>query len=566
MQSLDASLSGDNNNVGLKIVQPANTTTPEDKGDSKLKYGAWMIEILASSAGFAVALTQYEKGGIIGFVKSGSVIFIIIALLELVKIPLLNTIYKTRSVIWRGFFTIMFLLSVVVTFETFSVSFYMNYAQQVLNTTAPYKEGTISLEQAYTKIDYINDQVLNKAQDIQVQHTIIDELQQKRELEIDNQQRDLAPIDKQLHTIEVKYQNKRQQVVDTYTKQRNAAQKLRDSKTNTLQGMEQKYYQDKNTLTQQYNTQIDTLKKQQGNIALQKQQQYQNKLTQKQQEREQLKDTFNNDKNTLNKTYAAKIAKAEKAVESANFFNKDSRKIALVTLTQEKDSKQTALQQRYDQDMHNIDSEITQLENAINKIRDNNSDIWLGNSDVQKIEQIKQTQISKLDSEYTAKVQALKIEIADLDTYVQGLGQKQQTDLTKVKMQPTDKLQQQRTGVLGEYKSKLQQVDNKMDNVRDKNKQIQQTITALRAEKTALQNKVAEMGYQLQIYTISRSVYKWIDSTKKNAYFVPREHMDKIASIWFMTLSIVAAILGSVLYLAYLVSRYAPKRTLTRWR
>ena len=566
MQSLDASLSGDNNNVGLKIVQPANTTTPEDKGDSKLKYGAWMIEILASSAGFAVALTQYEKGGIIGFVKSGSVIFIIIALLELVKIPLLNTIYKTRSVIWRGFFTIMFLLSVVVTFETFSVSFYMNYAQQVLNTTAPYKEGTISLEQAYTKIDYINDQVLNKAQDIQVQRTIIDELQQKRELEIDNQQRDLAPIDKQLHTIEVKYQNKRQQVVDTYTKQRNTAQKLRDSKTNTLQGMEQKYYQDKNTLTQQYNTQIDTLKKQQGNIALQKQQQYQNKLTQKQQEREQLKDTFNNDKNTLNKTYAAKITKAEKAVESANFFNKDSRKIALVTLTQEKDSKQTALQQRYDQDMHNIDSEITQLENAINKIRDNNSDIWLGNSDVQKIEQIKQTQISKLDSEYTAKVQALKIEIADLDTYVQGLGQKQQTDLTKVKMQPTDKLQQQRTGVLGEYKSKLQQVDNKMDNVRDKNKQIQQTITALRAEKTALQNKVAEMGYQLQIYTISRSVYKWIDSTKKNAYFVPREHMDKIASIWFMTLSIVAAILGSVLYLAYLVSRYAPKRNLTRWR
>ena len=92
---------------------------------------AWVVEILAVAIGLTISVVMglatynsFEQSGGAGFVEGTAAIlvtalpFILIAVVELCKIPLVFAFMAVKNVFWRSLFLIFVLFLCLITFET----------------------------------------------------------------------------------------------------------------------------------------------------------------------------------------------------------------------------------------------------------------------------------------------------------------------------------------------------------------------------------------------------------------------------------------------------------------
>jgi len=95
----------------------------------KLIFSAWCIEIIAAAIGLFLAIMLLEQGyqadKSISYsaVAIGSLPLVIVAIVELMKIPLVSAIYVTQERLKKILFILGLLILVVITFETFFIAF-----------------------------------------------------------------------------------------------------------------------------------------------------------------------------------------------------------------------------------------------------------------------------------------------------------------------------------------------------------------------------------------------------------------------------------------------------------
>lgn len=102
---------------------------------------AWVVEIMAVAIGLTISVVMglatynsFEQSGGAGFVEGTAAIlvtalpFILIAIVELCKIPLVFAFMAVKSLFWRSLFMIFVLFLCLITFETMFNGFERNFA------------------------------------------------------------------------------------------------------------------------------------------------------------------------------------------------------------------------------------------------------------------------------------------------------------------------------------------------------------------------------------------------------------------------------------------------------
>ena len=95
----------------------------ETKKEQPVKFGylykmAWAFEILAAATGLTIALTQIDPGNNFLAVLPITLVFGLVALAELTKIPLITVALNANKMLWRCFFVFATMLLMIITFET----------------------------------------------------------------------------------------------------------------------------------------------------------------------------------------------------------------------------------------------------------------------------------------------------------------------------------------------------------------------------------------------------------------------------------------------------------------
>ena len=102
---------------------------------------AWVVEVLAVSIGFTISVVMglatynsFEQSGGAGFVEGTAAVlvtalpFVLIAVVELCKIPLVFAFMAVKNLFWRSLFLIFVLFLCLITFETMFNGFERNFA------------------------------------------------------------------------------------------------------------------------------------------------------------------------------------------------------------------------------------------------------------------------------------------------------------------------------------------------------------------------------------------------------------------------------------------------------
>ena len=100
---------------------------------NKLLFGAWTIEILAALVSLFIGIflifgnTGLSAGDLLrqGAIISG-LLFIVLAVIELSRIPLIISIYRSGRLWWQIFGSIFLIIIMFVTFESMLVGFEIN--------------------------------------------------------------------------------------------------------------------------------------------------------------------------------------------------------------------------------------------------------------------------------------------------------------------------------------------------------------------------------------------------------------------------------------------------------
>lgn len=121
---------------------PKSQTSPWGK---KLIYGAWAIEVLVACVGLTFAYIFFTGGGQIAQMEMSSaqkavqndmdfvvvgLAFVVVAVMELTKIPLAFAVYYSVKTLWRILFIFALLAVNFSTFETIIQGFELNYNQR----------------------------------------------------------------------------------------------------------------------------------------------------------------------------------------------------------------------------------------------------------------------------------------------------------------------------------------------------------------------------------------------------------------------------------------------------
>ena len=180
------------------------------KYGKRLIYIAWSIEIVAASIGLFIGISSaissisyYEsmEGGdaIIGntFTNTfiGAAPFIIIAAVELTKIPLALGFYRTKRLVWRLVFLITLLLPVFVTFETMFNGLERNFSaleSKIQEPRREFQEENAKLNNINQSLEEINSRTVEQI-DIDYQLRINEATEESRNRVVElSQSRDKA--------------------------------------------------------------------------------------------------------------------------------------------------------------------------------------------------------------------------------------------------------------------------------------------------------------------------------------------------------------------------------------
>lgn len=111
------------------------------------------------------------------------------------------------------------------------------------------------------------------------------------------------------------------------------------------------------------------------------------------------------------------------------------------------------------------------------------------------------------------------------------------------------------------HTKRIQQQSEKIDSNIDKKDELEEKILALENEIKKSKHEIRNIGSENQMYMLARTVYsvKNYFKSDENKKYIEQKELDLVAFVWFTSISILAGILGSLIYLAHLVSKYPPK-------
>lgn len=109
----------------------------------KLMAAAWAVEIVAASIGLLIAATvisRASKDTLITVSILAALPFLMVAVIELCKIPIATAAYHTRSKFWRSTFAVGLAFLMVITFETMLNGFEWGFALRTSEISAERKK------------------------------------------------------------------------------------------------------------------------------------------------------------------------------------------------------------------------------------------------------------------------------------------------------------------------------------------------------------------------------------------------------------------------------------------
>lgn len=124
----------------------------EQKFGSRLFVFAWAVEILAASLGLIIAIfvaydaysqSPLDAGNRELNAVMGALPFLLIAIIELTKIPLASGLYRVRNVGWKFLILVALIGLTTVTFETM----FTGLERQMTNITAKVTDGKMSIQE-----------------------------------------------------------------------------------------------------------------------------------------------------------------------------------------------------------------------------------------------------------------------------------------------------------------------------------------------------------------------------------------------------------------------------------
>lgn len=187
------------------VVSPPSPLTTRQRHGRALIRTAWGLEVIAAAIGLFIALatafsthTEILSGqSYIGpsdwlTIFIGALPFLMVAIVELMKIPLATAFYLSKPVVWRLIFLLSLLLLIVITFETMLNGFQRNFESRLYIIT----ELNTKLTSVKGKIDESNRRIddLQQITSEQVREEYSDDLQ-KVEL---SRNSDIEKIDQQI--------------------------------------------------------------------------------------------------------------------------------------------------------------------------------------------------------------------------------------------------------------------------------------------------------------------------------------------------------------------------------
>ena len=196
----------------------------------QLIIAAWGIEILAAFIGVLIAVliiistqqaigeTEQVRQGIASGIMSaflGGLPFLMVAAVELTKIPLATACYHSRSRFWQAILVLGLIFLMVITFETILNGFERNFTQRTYIIKQK-KKDLISTEEELAKID----------RDIEVLAALTPDAVRK-EFESGTEQIDknrlneIEEIDKQIHNARITYSGREAEALSKQIEQAN---------------------------------------------------------------------------------------------------------------------------------------------------------------------------------------------------------------------------------------------------------------------------------------------------------------------------------------------------------
>jgi len=219
----------------------------------KLYRAAWAIEILAATIGLGVALVQgimsYESFGdeISGFRAMSEIVlavfpFFMVAIVELLKIPIVYLVYTSPSFFQKLFFIVILSGLTFITFETVSGGFERQYTNLIREMSAPIAEikqnddDILSLESEITTWSRANETTISDKyvqlfndRKVEYENLKLNLNERLKQMLGGSEARELANKEAELQALEEEFNNAKEQFNRSAQSKQSSSDKRRES-------------------------------------------------------------------------------------------------------------------------------------------------------------------------------------------------------------------------------------------------------------------------------------------------------------------------------------------------
>lgn len=427
----------------------------EDRFDrellSKILYRfAWGVEFIAVAIGLAIsaitAITYFDSTGVASFADwmnaiVGTFPFVIIAVVELTKIPLSGAAFYSASLMWKALFTFALAFVSVITFETMFNGLERFFVAQTYGVVE-LKKQLVTLEEKIVdkneKLDRLNEITLE---------SIEDEYNQRRRAISDDR-------DKALVFLEKERRSKRIDIDENLKQLRIELKELREEKQRILSEVRE----DSGQIREDYERQING---------------YAEDLERKTKE---LKAQMRSAERYLD---GAKKER-DQAIEESNFLTK------------------SAVVEKYDLIIKEKENYLDRIRLEINSLSANEDRNRLIKERDQKIENIKRKrnlELAKKDSDIRRKAkevsEAVTVNQNDVDSAVAGIEEEINNVREKFRLQEEENQAEREKSLLqlGEYENVISDIGKELD--------------YLESERTEVRSKINVKVENTQVYRMA---------------------------------------------------------------
>jgi hypothetical protein len=342
----------------IEVTEPDQVSKERQQVGRTLYIYAWGVEICAVLIGLAIAIMQgiasfsemSDNSMDMGFAGWTNIFiaampFLMVAVVELTKIPFVGAFYKTSSLLWKSVFGLSLLFIAFITFESAMNGFERNFHSLIYSIDKFKKELIATEEEIVPKEDYRNQLLSLKAEDIESEYN--QRLSQISE-ESSNQ---TSAIQDRINSLRASIQTEYTiGLTDQITDAKQELEGIRSDRKKELDQLFNQYNSSRNSSNDNLQIHRRSLQQQLKNAEAQwKEASRQAKIN--------IDNAFFLSKESVKQEEYAKVDKAEKRVESirAELNNLSSS------------SATASVDQRYNEDKKRIKSEYQRQIDSVNK-------------------------------------------------------------------------------------------------------------------------------------------------------------------------------------------------------